>query len=184
MDEIADRIINSIIAKRREALIDRDLPEDNITYEESENRLIILAIFVTTVIAKVSFVVLFVTCHTYKIKTLIKPLLVLPPQLQVDNFPVPYVAFMDKFGDGHLVTFKLNRDLNFEFDWTFKVPTQPMGYYIFEDQGDLFVANAKLDMKMTVIQSPLKHGTLAHSNFLQPFYYSASVTRIGEAGQN
>ena len=52
-----------------------------------------------------------------------------------------------------------------------------------EDQGDLFVANAKLDMKMTVIQSPLKYGTLAHSNFLQPFYYSARVTRIGEAGE-
>ena len=163
-DQIADSIINSVVAKKRRALIDQDVQWDNITTEESQKRIILLGQMITIINSFIASYLIILNCkiiHT-------KYFMVSPEINEGHSFPIPYITFMDKNGLGKLMTFKLNQNLTFELDWEFNVPSQPKGtgYFTFEDQGNIFVTNAKMTTKMTVIHSPLKHNTISNRSGL------------------
>ena len=57
-DEVADQIIKAFIVKRRKRLMDKDDPNDNISYEESEVRLIFMGITLATLFATISIILM------------------------------------------------------------------------------------------------------------------------------
>ena len=46
LDKIADHIIRTVTIKGQERFIDQDIPEDNISYDESEKRLILFGLVI------------------------------------------------------------------------------------------------------------------------------------------
>ena len=163
-DQIADSIINSVVAKKRRALIDQDIQLDNITTEESQIRIVLLSLIFTIVNSLIATYLIFFNCKIIQTKYV----RVSPDINEGHSFPIPYITFMDKNGLGKLMTFKLNQNLTFDLDWDFNVPSQPKGtgYFTFEDQGNIFVTSAKMTTKMTVIHSPLKHNTISNRSGL------------------
>ena len=55
-DEVADKIIRAMIVKRKKRWIDKDDQNDNISYEESELRLIFMGITSATLLASISMI--------------------------------------------------------------------------------------------------------------------------------
>ena len=180
VNRIADQIINSITVKRREPLIDKSGPEDDITTEESEKRLLLLSFLFSTLSSIIALVLLLLYCQAIQSKAVIlfNENYIEPEH---ESFPIPFVTFMQKNGNGYLATFKLTQHFRFEMVWDFKVPSQPLnlGFFAFEDQGNHFIVSAKMDRKMTIIQSPSKHNIIAKSQLNSPFYLGFSV-RMGQ----
>ena len=173
LDKLADQIIRTVAIKGQKRFIDQDIKEDNISYEESEKRLIFYGLGMAFVLSLSSFVLIILTFQAFGVKdhnifsavTMVEG---------IGHFPVPHVAFMNMNHDGSMLVFKLINQSNFDFAWKFKVPDQGGGthqtYFMFEDLGNIHVAFSNRKMKMTVIQSPTKHFTVPKSELRQEFF--------------
>ena len=172
LDKLADQIIRTVAIKGQKRFIDQDIKEDNISYEESEKRLIFYGLGMAFVLSLSSFVLIILTFQAFGVKdhnifsavTMVEG---------IGHFPVPHVAFMNMFHDGSMLVFKLINQSNFDYAWKFKVPDQSGGtdqtYFMFEDLGNIHVAFSNRKMKMTLIQSSTKHFTLPKSELRQEF---------------
>ena len=178
-DQVADQIIKAFIVKRRKRLMDKDDPNDNISYEESEVRLIFMGITLATLFATISMILMITALQN---NSQIKLQIILPTTKDANlKFLSPYVTFMALGGKGYLFTLKQNTDSSFQYDWELKLPRVPLdtGYFVFNDRKAVFVISTNSNQKMTMINGPKQHVTLAKSRIIDNFYYSGSILRVG-----
>ena len=182
LDKIADEIIRTVVIKEQKRFIDQDIQEDNVSYEESEKRLIFYGLGTAFVLSLSSLVLIILTFHQafgVKDQNIFSAVTMVE---DIGHFPIPHVAFMNMWHDGSMLVFKLINQSNFDFAWKFKVPDQSGGtdqtYFMFEDLGNIHVAFSNRKMKMTVIQSPTKHFTVPKSELRQEFFGGHSF-RLG-----
>ena len=178
-DQVADEIIKAFIVKRKKRLIDQDDQNDNISYEESELRLIFMGITSATLLASISMILTIMALQTY---SPIRLQASLPSTKDVKlKFLSPYVTFMGLGENGYLFTMKQNTDLSFQYDWELKLPRVPQdtGYFVFNDRKAVFVISSNSNQKMTMVNGPKQHVTLAKSRIIDNFYYSGSILRVG-----
>ena len=178
-DQVADQIIKAFIVKRRKRLMDKDDPNDNISYEESEVRIMLMGIALATLLASISVILIIMAFQQQDS----------PDRLQISysakvvnmKFLSPYVTFMDLSGTGRLFTLKQNMNLSFQYDWEIKLPRVPLdtGYFVFNDGKAVFVMSSNSNQKMTMIKGPKHHITLSKSHIIDNFYTSGSIIRIG-----
>ena len=182
-NDLADQIINTFIVKKQERLIDREEHKENISYEESEMRLIYLGIFSASLLGMVLLVltILFslqalsttqvIILNVTKPKEFIKPL-------------VPKVLIMNKFGQGQMATVEFNdKNQSFQLDWEFKLPRIPQdtGYYLFEDRGNIYSVPSSPKIKITMLNE-LKHQIIDKSQIpdvSDEFYFSGNNLQVG-----
>ena len=179
-DNVADQIIKAYIVKRKKRLIDKEDQNDNISYEESEVRLIFMGITLATLFASISMILMNMGLQNNS-----------PNKLQIIRpvtknarlkFLSPYVTFMALGGEGHLFTLKQNTDASFQYDWELKLPKVPShntGFFVFNDQKAMFVISSNSNQKMTMIGGSKQHMTLANSHIIDNFYYTGSILRVG-----
>ena len=178
-DKVADQIIKVFIVKRKQRLIDQDNQNDNISYEESEVRIMLMGIALATLLASISVILIIMAFQQQDS----------PDRLQISysakvvnmKFLSPYVTFMDLSGTGRLFTLKQNMNLSFQYDWEIKLPRVPLdtGYFVFNDGKDVYVMSSNSNQKMTMIKGPKHHVTLSKSHIIDNFYTSGSIIRIG-----
>ena len=178
VDKVADQIINAFIVKPKERMIDQEDQNDNISYEESEVRLIFMGITSATLLASISMILSIMALQN---NSSIRLQIRLPIKDAKMKFLSPYVTFMHLGGEGHLFTLKQNPDANFKYDWELKLPRVPedTGYFVFNDRNAIFVISSNSNQKMTMINGPNQHVTLAKSHIIDNFYYRGSILRIG-----
>ena len=178
-DKVADQIIEAFIFKPKERMIDQDYQNDNISYEESEVRLIFMGIASAALLASISMIL---TIMALQNNSPIR-LQIIQPATKGANlkFLSPYVTFMALGGKGYLFTLKQNTDSCFQYDWELKLPRVPddTGYFVFNDRNAVFVISSNSNQKMTMINGPNQHVTLAKSHIIDNFYYRGSILRIG-----
>ena len=165
VDEIADKIINAFTIKQANRFVESD--QDVISYEDSENRLIIMGSILAFVLnLTLTGLVFFAFVE--------KSVILMQPKLgNSDSFPVPYLLVMTKLGQGDLLVLRQSKSLNFEIDWTFKVPSVTKdnykgpfdayhtyqqyhqntdiietGFSVFEDLGRIFIVSSDTTKKM------------------------------------
>ena len=190
LDKIADKIINAVTIKGKKRLIDQDKLEDNITYEESEGRLIFLGLSLAILLAVSSLVCIILIVQALQVKDL-TVLVAEAVDKNQQRFPVPHVVFMDRLGDGLMMAFKQINQSYFDYTWQFKVPDQGgyiQTYFLFEDSANIYVSFSNRNLPMTVIQPSRNHKTIRRSKLRQEFAYGHSF-RLGDfimffGGQN
>ena len=190
LDKIADKIINTVTIKGKKRLIDQDKPEDNITYEESEGRLIFLGLSLAVLLALSSLVCIILIVQALQVKDL-TVLVAESVDKSQQRFPVPHVVFMDRLGDGLMMAFEQINQSHFDYTWQFKVPDQGgyiQTYFLFEDSANIYVSFSNRNLPMTVIQPSRNHKTIRRSKLRQEFAYGHSF-RLGDfimffGGQN
>ena len=172
-DQVADQIIKVFIVKRKQRLIDQDDQNYNISYEESEKRLILIGLGTATLFSLSSLICIILIFQAFEVQD--QKIFSGVPIIEDEdsNFPIPHVAFMNRRHDGSMLVFKLINQSNFDYAWKFKVPDQGGGesqtYFMFEDLSNIHVAFSNEKLKMTVIQSPSKHFTVPKSELRQEF---------------
>ena len=190
LEKVADLIINAVIVRGQQRLIDQDHQEDNITYEKSEDRLIVYGLGLAALLGLSSIICIISVFQAFEVKDQ-NVFLVLPLVERLENFPIPHVAFMNIVKDGSILVFKQINNSYFDYAWKFNVPNQGgfHTYFMFQDLGNIHVAYSNMKLKMTVIPfSTLKHFTIPKSKLRQEFVLGNSV-RMGNfvmifGGQN
>ena len=180
-EKIADQIIKIVAIEREQNFIDQDIQEDNISYEESEKRLIFYGLSMAFVLSLSSLVFIILNFQAFGVKdqNVFSAVTIVE---DTEHFPIPHVAFMNMWHEGSMLVFTLINQSNFDYAWKFKVPDQSGGvsqtYFMFEDLGNIHVAFSNRKMKMTVIESPTKHFTVPRSELRQGFFGGYSF-RLG-----
>ena len=105
LDKIADHIIRTVTIKGQERFIDQDIPEDNISYEESEKRLILFGLVTALLFSLSSLICIILIFQLFEAQDQI--ILSGVPMIEESNFPIPHVAFMNRNYDGSMLVFKL-----------------------------------------------------------------------------
>ena len=180
-DKIADQIIDAFIYKKPKTF-DLDNQDDVISYEDSETRLIWMTLGLAIVFSLISIPLAIQTFKTYQVTRIQKFNIAFSTEMVDLKFPAPHVVFMDKIGKGQMISLKLNQQQQFELAWEFKVPTLPIdtGYFMFEDQSQIFVIPSILTSGITMIQSnTLQHAKLSNSQIPQKFFHFGSSVQIG-----
>ena len=191
-DQVADQIIKAFIVKRKKRLIDKEDQNDNISYEESELRLIFMGITLATLLISISMILMIMALQN---NSQIRLQINLPTTKDTDlKFLSPFVTFMALDGKGYLFTLKQNTDSSFQFEWELKLPKVPnlglntgifggpdvnTGYFVFNDRKAVFVISTNSKQKMTMINGPDQHVTLARSHIIDNFYIFGSILRVG-----
>ena len=183
VDKVADEVIKVFIVKRGQRMIDKDDPIDNIAYEESEARLILMGIIMATFLAITLSIMVFQFDPPKKIEVYT------PTKEPKMNSLSPHVAIMGLPGDRYMFTLKQNKNSSFQFGWELRLPKVPgshfksckgsTGYFVFTDQKAVFVISSSMNQKMTMINGPSKHVTLPKSQIIDRFYFSGSILRVG-----
>ena len=189
-DEVADKIIRAMIVKRKKRWIDKDDQNDNISYEESELRLIFMGITSATLLASISMILMITVLQN---NSPIRVQIIQPTTKDANlKFLRPYVTFMALGGKGYLFTLKQNTDSSFQFEWEFKLPrvfkhnsisgpswVTDTGYFVFNDRKAVFVISTNSNQKMTMINGPKQHVTLAKSQIIDNFFFFGSILKVG-----
>ena len=121
-ENVTDAIIKAFTVKRRKAMIDEeDNDDDNVDYETSERRLIILAIILAFI-----FIIFATIMTSFLAKQLPKTSFIIR-QLTMEEesqFPlVPHLALL--FSDGSMEIYEFSTDnAKLNHAWSFKVPQQ------------------------------------------------------------
>ena len=181
LDKIADQIINTVTIKGQKRLIDQDNPEDNITYEESEGRLILLGFSIAIFLGLSSLVCIILIVQALQVQGL-RVFVAEAKDKNQERLPVPHVIFMHRLGHGHMIGFKQVNQSYFDYTWQFKVPDQGgyiQTYFLFEDLANVYVAFSNRNLPMTVIQPSRNHKTIHRSKLRQEFAYGHSF-RLGD----
>ena len=189
LEKIADIIINAVIVKGQQRLIDQDNHEDNITYEKSDKRLIACSLGLAGLCSLSSLICIISVFQAFEVKS--KNVLAVPIDESKANIPIPHVAFMNRLRGGSMLVFKQMNKSHFDFAWKFNIPVHNYlhTYFMFEDLSKIHVAYSNMKLEMTVIPtSTLKHFTIPKSKLKQEFIYGFSV-RMGNfvmffGGQN
>ena len=108
VDRIADKIINTFVVKKKIPMFMRE-NEDNISYEESEIRLIFMGQFFAMVFSLILTIMISIQ-STNENFTGIK----IMPQQHIKselNMPIPSVLIMGMYSKGHIVTLRLNKSM-------------------------------------------------------------------------
>ena len=185
LEKIADIIINAVIVKGQQRLIDQDNHEDNITYEKSDKRLIICGLGLAGLCGLSSLICIISVFQAFEVRS--QKVFLDVPIVERANFPIPHVAFMNRLKGGSMLVFKQMNQSHFDFAWKFNIPIQMKHqffdflhtYFMFEDLSKIHVAYSNMKLKMTVIPtSTLKHFTIPKSKLKQEFVYGFSV-RMG-----
>ena len=190
LEKITDMIINAVDVPSQPRLIDQDNQEDNISYEQSELRLIVFGIGLAGVCSLSSLICIVSVFQAFEVKSQ-NVFVTVPFVEKTGHFPIPHAAFMNVNGDGYMLVFKQTDKLYFDYAWKFKVPDQGgvHTYFMFEDLGNIHIAYSNRKLKMTVIpSSTLKHFIIPKSKLRQKFDLGFSV-RMGNfvmifGGQN
>ena len=179
-DDLADQIINTFIVKKQERLIDREEHRENISYEESEIRLIYLGIFSASFLGMVSLV-LTILFGLQALSTNQVIILNVPKPKEFSKPLVPQVLIMNRLGQGQMATFEFHdKNQSFELAWEFKLPRIPddTGYYLFEDQGNIYSVPSSTNIKITMLNE-FKHQTIYRSQIPDKFYFSGTILQVG-----
>ena len=186
LEKITDMIINAVDVPSQPRLIDQDNQEDNISYEQSELRLIVFGIGLAGVCSLSSLICIVSVFQAFEVKSQ-NVFVTVPFVEKTGHFPIPHAAFMNVIGDGYMLVFKQTNKSYFDYAWKFNVPDQGGIHtyggihtlFMFEDLGNIHVAYSNRKLKMTVIpSSTLKHFTLPKSRLQQEFV-SGNSFRMG-----
>ena len=147
---------------------------------------------VATLLISISMILMIMALHN---NSQIRLQINLPTTKDTDlKFLSPFVTFMALDGKGYLFTLKQNTDSSFQFEWELKLPKVPnlglntgilggpgvnTGYFVFNDRKAVFVISTNSKQKMTMINGPDQHVTLARSHIIDNFYIFGSILRVG-----
>ena len=165
-DQLADAIISSFIVKRPKRFIDTDSITDEVSYEESEVRLILLFTFLSVIVAFVaSTLSVWFGFKVFEV-TLTNPWRVLSNKNTV-SYPTNQFIVMDSSGD--LESLQLTSSNKLEVNYKLKLPERE-SYFLLADKRNIFVFKAKKErvetnfkvitnFEMEVTKLILKSGT-------------------------
>ena len=174
---LADKIISAFIVKRRKAIIDQeDAESDLVSYETSEERIIILGSILALLLCVISSLLLtLVVTNQHQTN-----ILVLDPTLDGKQMTTkqPYVVLL--FNDGQLEFYSLN-GTQLNFAWSFKVPQviNQTGYIPYSRKNTLNIIYSDRKKDITVISGKTQHFTIKKSKIPQKFFYTAKSIHFG-----
>ena len=190
---VTDAIIKAFTVKRRKAMIDEeDNDDDNVDYETSEQRLIILAIILAFIL------IIFATIMTILLAKQFSKTSFIIRQLTMEKesqFPlVPHLALL--FNDGSVEIYEFSSDnAKLNHTWSFKVPRQkvintlqdfqhiPPGYLLSISRGDIFIFDMGGKRDTTVLttksQNNLTYYTIRESQIPLAMLYDSRYSQAG-----
>ena len=191
-ENVTDAIIKAFTVKRRKAMIDEeDNDDDNVDYETSERRLIILA----TILAFI--LIIFATIMTSLLAKHLSQTPFIIRQLTMEKesqFPlVPHLALL--FNDGSVEIYEFSSDnAKLNHTWSFKVPRQKAtntlqdfqhipGYLLSISRGDIFIVDMGGKRDTTVLttksQNNLTYYTIRESQIPLAMLYDSRYSQAG-----
>ena len=197
-EQVADRIISFFKVKRPIRFIDKDTDEDLVSYEESEFRLIILGIVISTIL---SFVALMLVAMYSQGLNARDPAMHTYHQVMRFSFSQPKVAVMDADGEGFLLMYNVFESFTFVQDWILKLPDQkpfgignegnywnewnavyikPRQYFGFTDRNQVYISLGDGHRNMIVIDPNKTHRTVLGSQFKYGYVWDTSSVRMGQ----
>ena len=189
---VTDAIIKAFTVKRRKAMIDEeDNDDDNVDYETSEQRLIILAIILAFIL------IIFATIMTILLAKQFSKTSFIIRQLTMEKesqFPlVPHLALL--FNDGSVEIYEFSSDnAKLNHTWSFKVPRQKVintlqdfqhipGYLLSISRGDIFIFDMGGKRDTTVLttksQNNLTYYTIRESQIPLAMLYDSRYSQAG-----
>ena len=189
---VTDAIIKAFTVKRRKAMIDEeDNDDDNVDYETSEQRLIILAIILAFIL------IIFATIMTSLLAKQFSKTSFIIRQLTMEKesqFPlVPHLALL--FNDGSVEIYEFSSDnAKLNHTWSFKVPRQKVintlqdfqhipGYLLSISRGDIFIFDMGGKRDTTVLttksQNNLTYYTIRESQIPLAMLYDSRYSQAG-----
>ena len=168
-----------------------------ITYEESEQRLIIMGQYLAIFL---SLALLPVLASNFQIWRASTSVIFFTPTLEdtnTFNMPLANVLLMGKLASGDMVVLRQMDWNKFEVIWQFKVPRskvvkedtlhykiitlRDLGYSIFENQGDLYIIYNDGHKDTTVIHTKINRDQIVPNSKLSgKLYYFNTLVRVGQ----
>ena len=151
IDQITDQVISFFKVKRPVRFIDKESKEDEISYEESEMRLIILMIVTAIILLLVSTsLATFIFLSMFNKELLKNPWDTTIPNSAKASFPTFNVIVIDR--TGNLESLQLQNQSTLNRSYKMKLPKLEQsniemfkleGYFVFAEQGDVYVTKSK-----------------------------------------
>ena len=152
-DEIIDKIISFFKVKRPVRFIDKETKEDEVTYEESEMRLMILMIFTAIILTLVNTsLATFTILSKFNKETLKNPWDPIISNSAKGTFPTFNIIVIDR--NGNLESLQLQNQNTLKESYKMKLPKTDKdkmqmfnfileGYFPFEEKGDVYIVRSK-----------------------------------------
>ena len=175
-DQVADKIISFFKVKRPVRFIDKETAEDEVSYEESEIRLIILLSVLATVFALVSTGLAFtMKSNKQEVKS---PWNTIPNSSNA-SFPTFNFIVIDSLGN--LESLQLQNENTFKLNYKMKLPGsladayfEADAYFAFAEKGEVYIVKSKGKRgegkkQITQLSSNGKHRVIGRSEVPQRF---------------
>ena len=181
-EKIADKIISVFIIKRPLRLIDKESKDAEISYEESEERLISLLFLFAVILLLLSSSLSSQMMIKQRNQHVNKPWDAIQSQDPKDK-PFPTFNFIIMDQEGNLESFMLVNQRTLKLNYKLKLPKPGSNnehtYFLYVEKGEVYVVNGK--MKITKLTSNGKHRTIPDSSMpYAPTMLSSTSIRIGK----
>ena len=183
-EDIVDKIIDAFTVKKRKAFIDQENKEDHfVSYETSEQRLLILGMSFAIILTFSSTTLLIIQVpnwfHSHRV-------LVLEPKVPLGSLgrTSPHIIFL--FNNGNIETFKPKRNWTLEHSWTFKVPQtqKKTGHFLYSSLNQLFIFYSDGQKDITLLNTNgfknITHSKIKNSKTPSNFFYNPRFVQVGE----
>ena len=200
-ENFADKIIDAFTVKKRKTFIDQENNEDHlVSYEASEQRLLILALILATVLSVICTTLLIFQVPNWNGRSIV----IVEPKIPVVPLvrSIPHIIVLFKNGNVEALTLQKNGTL--KYAWTFKVPQskniitdlpisnydlvhvhEQTGYFMYAQSNQLFILYSDgqknaIVLKRGAIGNDLKHSKLLNSKVPMNFFYTANYVPVGQ----
>ena len=153
VEQIVDTLIAAFTVRKRKTFIDHeDNDEALVSYETSEERVIVFAIILAMVLSLSSAIMLIIQFPYWLASNHI---LVIEPEIQQVSYgkSSPHVVFI--FRNGNIESFQQSKNLTLEHSWNFKVPQSQndTGHFIYSEFNQLFIffSDGRKDITVTSV---------------------------------
>ena len=183
-EDIVDKIIDAFTVKKRKAFIDQENKEDHfVSYETSEQRLLILGISFAIILTFSSTTLLIIQVPNWFQSHRV---LVLEPKVPLGSQgrTSPHIIFL--FKNGNIETFKPKRNWTLEHSWTFKVPQtqKKTGHFLYSSLNQLFIFYSDGQKDITLLNTNgfknITHSKIKNSKTPSNFFYNPRFVQVGE----
>ena len=199
-ENFADKIIDAFTVKKRKTFIDQENNEEHLVdYETSEQRLLILALILATILSVICTTLLIFQVPNWigKDIVIIEPEIPVMPRVRT----LPHIIVLFKNGKIEALTLQKNGTL--KYSWTFKVPQsktiftdlpiyfnydlvhEQTGYFMYAQSNQLFILYSDGQKNTIVLKrgtngNDLKHSKLLNSKVPMNFFYTANYVPVGQ----
>ena len=185
-EQIVDTIIEAFTVRKRKTFIDHENDnKDLVSYETSEQRIMVFAIGLAIVLSLSATILLAIQFPNWLVSTNV---MVIEPKIPKVSFgkSSPHIVLL--FRNGNIESFKPLRNWTLERSWTFKVPhsQNESGHFIYSEFNQLFIFYSDGIRDITLVNTnELKNSTRSHYKIprskLSPpnFFYSPRFVQVG-----